>query len=151
MIFYDAYVGFYEKLDHLILLILMLTKGKNTMKKNESGRSMVEMLGVLAIIGVLSIGGIAGYTLAMNRYRANEILDTAAKLAVVSMSASDKSATLSDLGIDSLAGGTFKTAADGTVTITVASDDVRNLIKDLAGTKMESEVTADDVVLNFAK
>ena len=26
---------------------------------NESGRSMVEMLGVLAIIGVLSIGGIA--------------------------------------------------------------------------------------------
>ena len=28
----------------------------------ESGRSMVEMLGVLAIIGVLSIGGIAGYT-----------------------------------------------------------------------------------------
>ena len=30
------------------------------MKKNESGRSMVEMLGVLAIIGVLSVGGIAG-------------------------------------------------------------------------------------------
>ena len=28
------------------------------MKKLESGRSMVEMLGVLAIIGVLSIGGI---------------------------------------------------------------------------------------------
>ena len=31
------------------------------MTKLESGRSMVEMLGVLAIIGVLSIGGIAGY------------------------------------------------------------------------------------------
>ena len=27
---------------------------------NESGRSMIEMLGVLAIIGVLSVGGIAG-------------------------------------------------------------------------------------------
>ena len=26
----------------------------------QSGRSMVEMLGVLAIIGVLSVGGIAG-------------------------------------------------------------------------------------------
>ena len=39
--------------------------------KSQSGRSMVEMLGVLAIIGVLSIGGIAGYTMAMNRYRAN--------------------------------------------------------------------------------
>ena len=30
------------------------------MKQKEKGRSMVEMLGVLAIIGVLSIGGIAG-------------------------------------------------------------------------------------------
>lgn len=39
---------------------------------NESGRSMVEMLGVLAIIGVLSIGGIAGYVLAMHRNMANE-------------------------------------------------------------------------------
>jgi len=44
--------------------------------KNESGRSMVEMLGVLAIIGVLSVGGIAGYRTAMNRHRANEILNT---------------------------------------------------------------------------
>lgn len=56
------------------------------MKANEQGRSMVEMLGVLAIIGVLSIGGIAGYTMAMNRYRANEILDVASKLAIVSQS-----------------------------------------------------------------
>ena len=51
------------------------------MRKNESGRSMVEMLGVLAIIGVLSIGGIAGYTLSMNRYRANSIVDAANKYA----------------------------------------------------------------------
>ena len=49
--------------------------------KSESGRSMVEMLGVLAIIGVLSIGGIAGYTMAMNRYRANEVIDMANKMA----------------------------------------------------------------------
>ena len=34
----------------------------------ESGRSMVEMLGVLAIIGVLSVGGIAGYTTAINKF-----------------------------------------------------------------------------------
>ena len=34
----------------------------NLLEKNEqTGRSMVEMLGVLAIIGVLSVGGIAGY------------------------------------------------------------------------------------------
>ena len=49
--------------------------------KSESGRSMVEMFGVLAIIGVLSIGGIAGYTMAMNRFRANEALDIANKYA----------------------------------------------------------------------
>lgn len=56
-------------------------------RTNESGRSMVEMLGVLAIIGVLSVGGIAGYTMAMNRYRANEVIDMANKYAVVVFSA----------------------------------------------------------------
>jgi len=53
------------------------------MKKQESGRSMVEMLGVLAIIGVLSVGGIAGYTLSMRRHRANGIADIASKYALV--------------------------------------------------------------------
>ncbi len=43
--------------------------------KNESGRSMVEMLGTLAIIGVLSIGGIAGYSYGMDKYRANETVN----------------------------------------------------------------------------
>lgn len=31
----------------------------------EKGRSMIEMLGVLAIVGVLSVGGIAGYSKAI--------------------------------------------------------------------------------------
>lgn len=44
------------------------------MKKLQSGRSMIEMLGVLAIIGVLSIGGLAAYNTAMERNRANELL-----------------------------------------------------------------------------
>ena len=42
---------------------------------SESGRSMVEMLGVLAIIGVLSIGAVAGYKFALNKFRANEIIN----------------------------------------------------------------------------
>jgi len=50
---------------------------------NESGRSMVEMLGVLAIVGVLSVGGIAGYTRAMRSWRANEILDAANRVAAM--------------------------------------------------------------------
>ena len=49
---------------------------------NETGRSMVEMLGVLAIIGVLSIGGIAGYTMAMNKYEANQIVNAVMHAAV---------------------------------------------------------------------
>ncbi len=53
-------------------------------KKSQSGRSMVEMLGVLAIIGVLSVGGIAGYSLSMRRHRANEVVDTLTKFALIS-------------------------------------------------------------------
>ena len=45
----------------------------NTILKSQSGRSMVEMLGVLAIIGVLSVGGIAGYRQAMLQKNLNDI------------------------------------------------------------------------------
>lgn len=41
---------------------------------NNSGRSMIEMLGVLAIIGVLSVGGIAGYSKAMTQFKVNKII-----------------------------------------------------------------------------
>lgn len=41
--------------------------------QSESGRSMVEMLGVLAIIGVLSITGLYGYQLAIRKVKANEV------------------------------------------------------------------------------
>ncbi|MBQ9737973.1 MAG: hypothetical protein IJV75_00450, partial [Alphaproteobacteria bacterium] len=41
----------------------------------QSGRSMVEMLGTLAIMGILSIGGIAGYNYGINKYRANTIIN----------------------------------------------------------------------------
>ena len=37
-----------------------------------AGRSMVEMLGVLAIIGVLSVGAISGYSKAMFKYKLNK-------------------------------------------------------------------------------
>ena len=45
-----------------------------TQKTQEYGRSMVEILGVLAVIGVLSAGGIYGYSFAMDKYRANDIV-----------------------------------------------------------------------------
>ncbi len=48
----------------------------NLLKKNDqTGRSMVEMLGVLAIIGVLSVGGIAGYSKAMTKFKITKTFD----------------------------------------------------------------------------
>ena len=48
--------------------------------EEQSGRSMIEMLGVLAIIGVLSVGGIAGYSKAMNKFKTNKIADNVSML-----------------------------------------------------------------------
>ena len=42
---------------------------------NQLGRSMIEMLGVLAIIGVLSVGGIAGYSKAMEKWKINKMAE----------------------------------------------------------------------------
>ena len=44
-------------------------------KNLENGRSMIEMLGVLAIVGVLSVGGIAGYSKAMEKFKVNKIVE----------------------------------------------------------------------------
>ena len=95
------------------------------MKKIESGRSMIEMLGVLAIIGVLSIGGLAGYTMAMNRHRATAITDYANRCVVVSQTRGVSGiATVHEAGescADTLAGETAPTGY--TATITAASAD----------------------------
>ena len=53
------------------------------MKILQFGRSMIEMLGVLAIIGVLSIGGLLGYRRAVNNHQANQILDDVNRFAFV--------------------------------------------------------------------
>ena len=63
-----------------------------------AGRSMVEMLGVLAIIGVLSVGAIAGYSKAMNKYKINKTIETANQLlaTVFTKFATDKSLLYAD-------------------------------------------------------
>ncbi len=38
----------------------------------QKGRTLLEMLGVLAIVGILSIAALVGFTYAMNKHRANE-------------------------------------------------------------------------------
>ena len=77
-------------------------------RKEEQGRSMVEMLGVLAVVGVLSVGGIAGYTYAMNKHYANELLAGASERAVL-VSAQilvGKTPSLNEFN-NTTAGGTF--------------------------------------------
>ncbi len=66
--------------------------------KNESGRSMVEMLGVLAIIGVLSAGALAGYSKAMYKIKMNKMIEQLSKIAVnvQIMASNDTSHTITD-------------------------------------------------------
>ena len=51
--------------------------------ENESGRTLTEMLGILAIMGVLTIGGVAGFNYAMDKHACNQVLDAATKRAVL--------------------------------------------------------------------
>ncbi|MBQ8870232.1 MAG: hypothetical protein IJ019_02515 [Alphaproteobacteria bacterium] len=53
---------------------------KHRLDAAQFGRSMVEMLGVLAIIGVLSIGGIAGYSKAMFKHKMNQTIDIVSRV-----------------------------------------------------------------------
>ena len=52
-----------------------------TRQTNPIGRSMIEMLGVLAIIGVLSVGGIQGYSKAMTKFKINKTMQQIAEIA----------------------------------------------------------------------
>lgn len=64
-----------------VLNCTCLTNRSDNISLRQSGRSMIEMLGVLAIIGVLSIGGIAGYSKAMTKYKINKTANQIAQLA----------------------------------------------------------------------
>lgn len=48
--------------------------------KPQAGRSMIEMLGVLAIAGVLSVGALVGYSMAMANYKANQAIEEIEKI-----------------------------------------------------------------------
>ncbi len=50
-------------------------------RRNQCGRSMIEMIGVLAIIGVLSVGGFGIVAKAMKNQRYTQIMSNVAELA----------------------------------------------------------------------
>ena len=115
-----------------------------TKLNQESGRSMVEMLGVLAIIGVLSIGGIAGYTMAMNRFRANEILNYASQASILAQTANagnganlDNGDIRTQLGLSAggneFQGAEIAAAASGTITLTNVQPKIADSINSIMG------------------
>ncbi len=71
------------------------------------GRSMIEMLGVLAIIGVLSVGGIAGYSKAMEKWKINKTIEQVEEITqnILTLYANQKTFDFSmgdDLNLDDL-------------------------------------------------
>ena len=90
----------------------------------ESGRSMVEMLGVLAIIGVLSVAGIADYTTAINKHKTNEVLNGASVRAIMAATQIGRGVplnqvSLAEFGTDPVKGVSF----DSTLVSVGASTD----------------------------
>ena len=57
-----------------VLSVMLRRKRSELSTGNCTGRSMIEMLGVLAIIAVLTVGGIAGYSKAMEKFKINKAL-----------------------------------------------------------------------------
>ena len=99
------------------------------MKQFENGRSMIEMLGVLAIIGVLSVGGLSGYTMAMNRHRANQILDYVSRAAVLAQTHGTGSTAISGANCTSYNGNETPPSSMSGCTVTTATNHDRVVVE----------------------
>ncbi len=116
--------------------------------QNESGRSMVEMLGVLAIIGVLSVGGIAGYTTAMRSHRANEIVNACSLLYVVANTKNESGDITYKSTFGSLPTGVSELKYNnGTITAKITDAAVCTEVKNKLGDKVSGECAALAVTL----
>ena len=116
----------------------------------ETGRSMVEMLGVLAIIGVLSVVGISGYTMAMHKYRANEIIARASTLYMFDVINKDISkeahyGALDEAGLDTPYGNVNMSVsvANGeyTINVTGAGEAVCNVVDNSFGSGHDFKIS----------
>ena len=114
-------------------------------QKNQSGRGMVEMLGVLAIIGVLTIGSIWGYNYAIKIHRVNEITEMMNRQAVLASAAKAVGVDLPEDEWDTTAAGfsieynpTYE--EDGVVYDNFFTITVRNVPKDM----LEMLIKRDD-------
>ena len=124
-------------------------KTNKNYKRSQKGRSMVEMLGVLAIVGVLSVGGVYGYGVAMKKHKANEALHKASLMATtVSAYAMSNDGDLPSSITDFTNSGYATTLSDnGTqfkLTVAGIGFDVCTQMQNVKG-GMVRDVTCDDV------
>ena len=54
--------------------------------KNENGRTLVEMIGVLGLIGLLTVGGMTWYGESLSKVKANDLLTEVRKRALGAVS-----------------------------------------------------------------
>ncbi|MGN1063207.1 MAG: hypothetical protein ACI4QM_02660 [Alphaproteobacteria bacterium] len=113
----------------------------------QSGRTMTEMLGTLAIIGVLSIGGIAGYNYAMDKYRANVTINDINLRAIdlITQSGRDLPLSLSEWSRTTDMGYTFSDpewADDGSIALEISGlpEGVCEIVVDTLGERFDIEV-----------
>ena len=97
-----------------------------TKKNFENGRSMVEMLGVLAVMGVLSVGGVAMYTSAMNKHQANELMNAVSMrlMTLAAQRAQGTQLSLSEFGTGKVGTSTISVDAANTNAIVLTLSDV---------------------------
>ena len=79
-------------------------------KMAQSGRTMTELLGSLAVMGLLGVGTISAFTAVMNRFRANNLLDEAGGRAIyltAQFEKGRKNVTLGKFTTNDVIGGVF--------------------------------------------
>ena len=123
----------------------MILKHHITTKNLESGRSMVEMLGTLAIIGVLSVGAIAGYSYGMDKYRANQTINDIMLMGVDIITQTSRGAvpTLSEWGTKTTAGYDFsvKTNPTDATKSGIVVDGVPSRVCQMVGDALKTQAT----------
>ena len=120
---------------------------KEVFAYNESGRSMVEMLGVLAIVGVLSVGGIIGLRQALTNARANDLIYEANKRATVvsgQLIFSNAAPSLSEFVQNEFSFGTFNSVTPGSGTFTISINGVSEAVC------AKTQNMASGIIVNFA-
>ena len=121
--------------------------------KNESGKSMVEMLGVLALMGLLAILGAKGYDIAMERAMANNIINEVNRRSVVYSQQMIANGDLSstefenekNLGSSVVTGEKLGSQLFRVKVTEVSSASCRHIIN--SGYDRPIQITADDVVV----